>query len=45
MICFKNPANNKITLVRVCLCAPGDDDVPAAVHPAVHLAKGGVAVQ
>lgn len=35
----------RITFARFCLRAPGEDDAPAAVHPAVHLAGGGAAVQ
>lgn len=38
-------ANTWIKLVCFCLCAPGEDDVPAAVLLTVHLAGGGVEVR
>lgn len=45
LFCFKSAANNRIELVFLCLCTPGEDDAPAAVRPAVHLIGGGVEVQ
>lgn len=45
LICCDSRANNWITSVRLCLLAPGEDDIPAAVRHAVHRARGGVAVQ
>lgn len=43
MFCFKHPANKRIELVL--FRSPGENGVPAAVHPTVHPAGKGVAAR